>query len=94
MYTRFVRLFKEHELSFSNVQSVTFKGRTITGQLRDNKSFITYSAETDNSALIKELRENNVEFKAEQPDQGLLTQIFISWFPIFLIVGIMIFLMR
>jgi len=78
-----------------NVQSVTFKGRTITGQLRDsNKTFITYSAETDNSALIQELRENNVEFKAEQPDQGLLTQIFISWFPIFLIVGIMIFLMR
>ena len=78
-----------------NVQSVTFKGRTITGRLRDNNStFITYSAETDNSALIKELRENNVEFKAEQPDQGLLTQIFISWFPIFLIVGIMIFLMR
>jgi cell division protease FtsH len=78
-----------------NVQSVTFKGRTITGKLRDNNStFITYSAETDNSALIQELRENNVEFKAEQPDQGILTQIFISWFPIFLIVGIMIFLMR
>jgi len=78
-----------------NVESVTFSGRTITGNLRDgNQKFITYSAETENSALIQELRENNVSFKAEQPDQGLLTQIFISWFPIFLIVGIMIFLMR
>jgi cell division protease FtsH len=78
-----------------NVQTVTFEGRTITGTFRDNnKTFVTYSAETDNSALIQELRENNVEFKAEPPDQGILTQIFISWFPIFLIVGIMIFLMR
>ncbi len=86
--------FLEH-VHTKNVESVTFNGRTITGTLRnDSKGFVTYSAETDNSALIQELRENNVNFKAEQPDQGLLTQIFISWFPIFLIVGIMIFLMR
>ncbi len=78
-----------------NVASVTFKGRTISGVLRDsNQSFITFSAETDNTSLINELRENGVAFKAEAPDQGLLTQIFISWFPIFLIVGFMIFLMR
>ncbi len=78
-----------------NVESVTFRGKTISGVLRDtNQSFITYSAETDNTSLLSELRENSVAFKAEQPDQGLLTQIFISWFPIFLIVGFMIFLMR
>ncbi len=78
-----------------NVASVTFKGRTISGVLRDsNQIFITYSAETDNTSLISELRDNSVAFKAEAPDQGLLTQIFISWFPIFLIVGFMIFLMR
>jgi len=78
-----------------NVASVTFRGKTISGVLRDsNQKFITYSAETDNTSLLSELRENSVAFKAEAPDQGLLTQIFISWFPILLIVGFMIFLMR
>ena len=78
-----------------NVASVTFRGKMISGELRDsNQKFITYSAETDNTSLLSELRENSVAFKAEAPDQGLLTQIFISWFPILLIVGFMIFLMR
>ena len=80
-----------------DVKSVTFDAqeRTITGKLRDSdKTFVTNSVETDNSALIKELKENGVEFRGEQLKGGLLTQIFISWFPIFLIVGIMIFLMR
>jgi len=76
------------------VAKVNFTGRTINGERSDGSHFVTYSAETDNSALIKELRDHNVTFAAEQPDQGLLTQIFISWFPILLIVGFMIFLMR
>ncbi len=82
------------EVYSGNIAEVKFTGRTISGQKSDGKRFVTYSAETDNSALIKELRDHNVKFSAEQPDQGLLTQIFISWFPIFLIVGFMIFLMR
>lgn len=82
------------EVYDGRVSKVIFTGRTITGEDSDGKRFVTYSAETDNSALIKELRDHNVTFSAEQPDQGLLTQIFISWFPILLIVGFMIFLMR
>jgi len=82
------------EVYDGRVSKVVFTGRTITGEDSEGKRFVTYSAETDNSALIKELRDHNVTFSAEQPDQGLLTQIFISWFPILLIVGFMIFLMR
>ena len=82
------------EMSEGRVREVNFAGRTITGKRADGSSFVTYSAETNNTALIDELRRSNVIFSAEQPDQGLLTQIFISWFPIFLIVGFMIFLMR
>ena len=78
-----------------NIESVTFKGKTLTGIRRDTKKpFTTYNIETENTALIKELEQSGAKFGGEEPDQGLLAQIFISWFPIFLIVGFMIFLMR
>ncbi len=67
----------------------------IHGALRDGASFVTVSPETDNSALIGTLLENNVDIKASPPErQGLLTQMLISWFPIILIIAAWIFIMR
>ncbi|MBI1423047.1 MAG: ATP-dependent zinc metalloprotease FtsH [Gammaproteobacteria bacterium] len=76
------------------IASVNMNGRVITGKKKDGNQFITYSPETNNTALIGELKQSGVVIKAEPPDQGLWTQIFISWFPIFLIAGLWIFLMR
>jgi cell division protease FtsH len=82
------------EVDDRGIASVTINGRVITGKKKDNTPFITYSPETDNKALIGELKQGGVVIKAAPPDQGLWTQIFISWFPIFLIAGLWIFLMR
>jgi cell division protease FtsH len=76
------------------VASVNINGRVITGKKKDGNPFVTYSPETDNRSLVGELQKSGVVIKAEPPDQGLWTQIFISWFPIFLIAGLWIFLMR
>jgi len=76
------------------VASVTINGRVLTGKKKDGTPFVTYSPETDNRSLVGELQKSGVVIKAEPPDQGLWTQIFISWFPIFLIAGLWIFLMR
>ncbi len=82
------------EVDNRGISSVDINGRVITGKKKDGSTFITYSPETNNTALIGELKDNGVVIKAEPPDQGLWTQIFISWFPIFLIVGLWLFFMR
>jgi cell division protease FtsH len=77
------------------VKQVVISGREITGQTQDSQMFKTYSPETDNSALIGDLLSNKVQVNAKPPEQpSLLMNIFISWFPFILLIGIWIFFMR
>ncbi len=77
------------------VAEVTIEGQTIRGSKQDGSSFMTFSPENNNEALIGTLLDNNVSIEGKAPDkQGLLTQIFISWFPMLLLIGVWIFFMR
>lgn len=83
------------QVKSGNVAEVDIAGREITGKTRDMKSFTTYSPETDNRALVGDLLANNVRIDAKAPEQpSLLMNIFISWFPFLLLIGIWIFFMR
>lgn len=76
------------------VSSVDIQGRTITGELSDGSNFTTYSPDYD-PGLIGDLLDNGVAIKAEPAEKtGLLMQIFISWFPMLLLIGVWIFFMR
>jgi len=98
------RANKESEFAYSdftsevkngNVSEVVIAGRKINGKTRDLKEFTTYSPETDNTAMLGVLLENNVRIVAKEPEQpSLLMNIFISWFPFLLLIGIWIFFMR
>ncbi|HEX7047148.1 MAG TPA: ATP-dependent zinc metalloprotease FtsH [Gammaproteobacteria bacterium] len=78
-----------------NVSNVTFQGRTISGAFEDGRDFTTQSPETDNTVLIGELRKNDVQITAKPPEQqSLLMQIFVSWFPFLLLIGVWIYFMR
>ena len=77
------------------INEVKMEGRVITGNSLEGKPFTTYSPETDNRALIGVLLDNRVKIIGEPPkQQSLLVQLFISSFPILLIVGIWIYFMR
>jgi len=76
------------------VSSVDIQGRTITGKLSDGSQFTTFSPEYD-PGLIGDLLDNGVAIKAEPVEKtGLLMQIFISWFPMLLLIAVWIFFMR
>ncbi|MBE9526562.1 MAG: ATP-dependent zinc metalloprotease FtsH [Proteobacteria bacterium] len=78
-----------------SVNEVKIEGRVITGYSMEGKKFTTYSPETDNGALIGMLLDNTVKIVGEPPQQqSLLVQLFISSFPILLIVGIWVYFMR
>ena len=89
-YSRFIA-----DVKAGRVQKVVIEGRTIQGVLQTGERFTTYTPETDNKALVGDLLENGVVIEARPPEQqSLLMQIFISWFPMLLLIGVWIFFMR
>ncbi len=86
-----------NKVEASELESVVFDstGREITAKSRSGERYYTYSPETDNKALIGDLRKHNVHIEALEPEnKGLLGQIFISWFPFLLLIGVWIYFMR
>ena len=76
------------------VDKVTFDGDTIRA-VRGNEQFVVYNPETDNTALISTLLDNNVRIEASAPRQtSFLMQLFISSFPILLLIGVWVYFMR
>ncbi len=81
------------EIHSGRVQRVIIDGRSIQGVYSSGEKFNTYSPGDD--GLVGDLLKNNVEIDARPPEQqSLLTQIFISWFPMLLLIGVWVFFMR
>ncbi|MFO7641205.1 MAG: ATP-dependent zinc metalloprotease FtsH [Candidatus Competibacteraceae bacterium] len=89
-YSQFLQEAKQ-----GRIAQVTIDGRAIQGRTSGGERFTTYSPETDNSAMIGELLTHGVDIEGQPPEkQGLLMQIFISWFPMLLLIGIWVFFLR
>ena len=89
-YSQFLQDAKQ-----GRIKQVTIDGRIIQGRTDSGERFTTYSPETDNSPMIGELLNHGVEIEGQPPEkQGLLMQIFISWFPMLLLIGIWVFFLR
>jgi cell division protease FtsH len=75
------------------VKRVVIEGQSIYGWMQEGEQFSTYAP--DDPGLIADLLNNGVSVDAKPPEkQGLLTQIFISWFPMLLLIGVWVFFMR
>ncbi|NIP47397.1 MAG: ATP-dependent zinc metalloprotease FtsH [Gammaproteobacteria bacterium] len=83
------------DVKAGRVKKVVIEDQHIQGFMQNNDRFSTYSPETDNRSMVGELLEHGVIIDAQPPEQqGLLMQIFISWFPMLLLIGVWIFFMR
>jgi cell division protease FtsH len=81
------------DVKAGRVQNVVIDGRMVKGQLSSGESFSTYTP--SDPEMINDLLSNGVQVKAQAPEQeSLLMQIFISWFPMLLLIGVWIFFMR
>ncbi|MCI0653103.1 MAG: ATP-dependent zinc metalloprotease FtsH [Methylococcaceae bacterium] len=75
------------------VQTVFIDGPAVKGKMQTGQIFTTYAP--DDPHLVDDLLANGVEIKAKAPEsQSLLMQIFISWFPMLLLIAVWIFFMR
>jgi cell division protease FtsH len=75
------------------VTSASVEGRTIKWVNNDNKKFTTYSP--GDIWMVGDLVKYGVKVEAKpEEEQSFLAQIFISWFPMLLLIGVWIFFMR
>src|SRR2546423_82520 len=75
------------------VESASVEGRTIKWVSADKKRYITYSP--GDIWMVGDLVKYGVKVEAKpEEEQSFLAQIFISWFPMLLLIGVWIFFMR
>ena len=83
-----------HEVQQGRVQRVEIEDHIVEGTRLDGSNFITHTP-PDDPKMLDDLLSNNVVVKVKSPgQQSLLMQIFISWFPMLLLIGVWIFFMR
>ncbi len=83
------------EVKGGRIKKVTMDGHTIHGETNTGQRFVTYAPLGDESGLVKDLIENGVSLEVMPPERpSMWQQIFISWFPMLLLIGVWIFFMR
>ncbi|CAG1065451.1 cell division protease FtsH [uncultured bacterium] len=81
------------QVESGNVTEVTIQGSDILGKYKDGKAFQTFSPQYPD--LIGKLRESGVKIAVEPVvDSPSWGTIFVSWFPMILLIGVWIFFMR
>ena len=76
------------------IKEATIEDRSIVATTTDGKKIKTAATYLDRG-LIGDLINNDVKFDVKQPEeQSFLSQVFISWFPMLLLIGVWVFFMR
>lgn len=87
IYSEMVALLDKGEIS-----EVAIQGDSITGKLTNGKAFKTYAPKDDE--LVSQFREKGVKITAKPVEDSFWYMFLINAFPILLIIGFWIFMMR
>ncbi|HEX6828776.1 MAG TPA: ATP-dependent zinc metalloprotease FtsH, partial [Burkholderiales bacterium] len=81
------------EVKQGRIAKVTIEGRTVKGVRTDGKRFTTYTP--SDPWMVSDLLKHGVSIEAKPEEEpSLLMNIFVSWFPMLLLIGVWIFFMR
>jgi len=87
-YSQFIEEVKQ-----GRIAKVTIEGRVLKGVKATGERFTTYSP--SDPWLVSDLLKNGVIIEAKPEEEpSLLMNIFVSWFPMLLLIGVWIFFMR
>jgi cell division protease FtsH len=83
------------QIDRGEVSQVTIQGKTITYQLKDQRTNYT-THEADDAGLVDRLHRQHVDFKQVPSDENVPTLLsyLLNWFPMLLLIGVWIFFMR
>ncbi|CZF79020.1 ATP-dependent zinc metalloprotease FtsH [Grimontia marina] len=89
-YTTFVQ-----EIGQDKIQDVQFDNRELKVTRRDGTGYVTYMPVLQDPKLLDDLINHKVQVRGTPPEEpSILASIFISWFPMLLLIGVWIFFMR
>ena len=81
------------EVKQGRIAKVTIEGRVLKGVKNSGERFTTYAP--SDPWLVSDLLKNGVIIEAKPEEEpSLLVNIFVSWFPMLLLIGVWIFFMR
>ena len=87
-YSQFIE-----EVRSQQITKVTIEGNVLRGERADGKRFTSYAP--SDPWLVSDLLANGVSIEAKPEEQpSFLMSIFISWFPMLLLIGVWVFFMR
>ena len=87
-YSQFIDEVKQGQIT-----KVVIENHVIKGVKNDGKRFSTYAP--SDPWMVSDLLKNGVAVEAKPEEEpSFLTQIFISWFPMLLLIGVWVFFMR
>jgi cell division protease FtsH len=81
------------EVKAGHIAKVVIQGRTLEATTQEGKRIISYAP--PDLWMVSDLLKNNVKVVAKpEEEQSFLTSIFVSWFPMLLLIGVWVFFMR
>jgi len=87
-YSQFLEAVKSGQ-----IEKVTIEGRTLKATTIDGKRITSFAP--NDIWLVSDLLKSGVSIEAKQEEeQSVLMSIFVSWFPMLLLIGVWIFFMR
>jgi len=90
-YTRFITDVRQGQIRDANVD----RNGVITGEKRSGETYTTTIPGGYDRDLINDLVKQGVRAQGKLPEEtSFLTTIFVSWFPMILLIGVWIFFMR
>ncbi|WP_193430976.1 ATP-dependent metallopeptidase FtsH/Yme1/Tma family protein, partial [Chromobacterium sphagni] len=92
-YSQFVSDVESGKVQSLTIEGHPLRGQWLKGKLTDGTAFSTYAPY--DPQLVDDLIKNNVRFSAKPEEEpSMLMSIFISWFPMLLLIGVWVFFMR
>ncbi len=81
------------EVKQGRIAKVTIEGRTLKAITNDGKRITSYAP--SDLWMVSDLLKNGVKIEAKpEEEQSFLMNLFVSWFPMLLLIGVWIFFMR
>ncbi len=81
------------EVKQGHISKVVIQGRTLEATTQEGKKITSYAP--PDLWMVSDLLKNNVKIVAKpEEEQSFLMNIFVSWFPMLLLIGVWVFFMR
>lgn len=91
-YSQFINELEGGQLKNAVIEGSGTPNQWISGMRKDDSKFTTFAP--FDPQLVNDLIKNKVSFQAKPKEESMLMNIFVSWFPMILLIGVWIYFMK